>query len=162
MNSMPAPPQPLPDELWGEEWRFASIPAGDLWDMFGDRPIPVSSMPPANNPVQLGIASDTFIPGVVIYGGRQSMQLTFWLQEQQPEILIYQETEHNQAGGLLLTAADTTRWVVMTFHDQAIAIAGQRYQQRLMDAKGLHFLLVQPDDSDVTYSGFWLLRAAKS
>ena len=158
MNQMPPPPQPLPDELWGDEWRFASIPAGDLWDMFGDRPIPVSVMPPERNPVNLGIASNTFIPGVIIYGGRQSMQLALWLQDQTPKTLVYQETERNLAGGLLLTAADATRWVVMTFHDQAIATAGQRYQQRLQDAKGLHFLIVQPDDSNVTYTGIWLLQ----
>jgi len=159
MNQMPPPPQPLPDELWGEEWRFASIPAGDLWDMFGDRPIPISMMPPERNPVNLGIASNTFIPGVIIYGGRQSMQLALWLKEQTPKTFVYQETERNLAGGLLLTAADATRWVVMTFHDQAIATAGQRYQQRLMDAKGLHFLIVQPDDSDVTHTGIWLLQS---
>jgi hypothetical protein len=159
MPDMPAPPQPLPDELWGEEWRFASIPAGDLWEMFGDRPIPVLSMPDRLNPVNLGIASNAFIPGVIIYGGRQSMQLTFWLQGQNPQAVIYQETEKNLAGGLLLTGADTQRWVVMTFHDQAIATAGQRYYQRQQEAKGLHFLLVQPDDSDVTYSGLWILQA---
>lgn len=160
MNSgnLPAPPQPLPDRLWGEEWRFASIPAGDLWDMFGDRPIPILAMPDHLNPVKLGIASNTLISGVVIYGGRQSMQLAFWLQEQKPQQVIYQETEANQAGGLLLTGADQQRWVMMTFSDQAIAIAGQRYQQRQQDAKGLHFLLVQPDDSDMTHSGLWILQ----
>jgi hypothetical protein len=47
----------------------------------------------------------------------------------------------------------------MTFHDQAIATAGQRYYQRQQEAKGLHFLLVQPDDSDVTFSGLWILQA---
>lgn len=129
--------------------------------MFGDRPIPILSLPEALNPVQLGIASNTFIPGVVIYGGRQSMQLARWFAEQEPQQVIYQETEANQAGGLLLTGADGQRWVIMTFSDQAIATAGQRYQHRLTDAKGLHFLLVQPDDSDMTYTALWLLQKAQ-
>ena len=158
-DQMPAPPQPLPDELWGEEWRFASIPAGDLWDMFCDRPIPFLSMPTEFKPVNLGLASNTFIPGVVIYGGRQSMQLAGWVAERKPQTHIYQETEKNLAGGLLLNDQSEQRWVTLTFHDQAIATAGQRYQQRLIEAKGLHFLLVQPDDSDVTFSGLWLLKA---
>ena len=158
-DQMPAPPQPLLDELWGEEWRFASIPASDFWDMFGDRPIPFLSMPPEFNPVNLGIASNTFIPGVVIYGGRQSMQLASWVAERKPKTHIYQETEKNLAGGLLLNDKSDQRWVTLTFHDQAIATAGQRYQQRLMAARGLHFLLVQPDNSDVTFSGLWLLKA---
>lgn len=158
MDKIPPPPQPLPDELWGETWRFASIPAGDLWDMFVGRPIPVLSMSDEYQPVNLGIASSILIPGVTIYGGKRSMQLVVWLQEQVPQNLIYQETEPNQAGGLVLTGADQQRWVVMTFHDQAIATAGQRYQQRQNLAKGLHFLLVQPDDSGITYSGLWILK----
>jgi hypothetical protein len=34
------PPAPLPENLWGEEWRFGTIPAGDLIDGCNDRPIP--------------------------------------------------------------------------------------------------------------------------
>ena len=157
-DSMPTPPQALPDELWGEGWRFASIPAGDLWDMFCDHLIPFLSMPEEFKPVNLGIASNTFIPGVVIYGGRQSMQLASWIAECKPLTHLYQETEKNTAGGLLLNNQSDQRWVTLTFHDQAIVTAGQRYQQRLTASQGLHFLLVQPDDSNVTYSGFWLLK----
>nr|WP_317106120.1 Tab2 family RNA-binding protein [Chroococcidiopsis sp. SAG 2025] len=34
----------------------------------------------------------------------------------------------------------------------------QIYAQRQQQSQGLHFLLVQPDDSGMTYTGFWLLR----
>ncbi|NJO21578.1 MAG: DUF1092 family protein, partial [Spirulinaceae cyanobacterium RM2_2_10] len=33
------PPRPLPDNLWGETWRFAALPAGEL-TAFRDRPLP--------------------------------------------------------------------------------------------------------------------------
>jgi hypothetical protein len=39
-----------------------------------------------------------------------------------------------------------------------LAAASQAYEQRKQAAQGLHFLLVQPDDSGMTYSGFWLLQ----
>lgn len=31
------PPMPLPENLWGQEWRLATLPAGDIVDIFGDR-----------------------------------------------------------------------------------------------------------------------------
>ncbi|MDE5086380.1 MAG: Tab2/Atab2 family RNA-binding protein, partial [Trichodesmium sp. St16_bin2-tuft] len=50
-------------------------------------------------------------------------------------------------------------WVVATFSDQEVSGAGQVYEQRKQQSQGLHFLLVQPDDSGMTYSGFWLLES---
>ncbi|HEY9750428.1 MAG TPA: Tab2 family RNA-binding protein, partial [Allocoleopsis sp.] len=50
------------------------------------------------------------------------------------------------------------RWVLATFEDAEVRAAAQAYEQRKQAAQGLHFLLVQPDDSGMTYSGFWLLQ----
>ncbi|NER29619.1 MAG: DUF1092 family protein, partial [Symploca sp. SIO1C4] len=60
--------------------------------------------------------------------------------------------------GLILDAGLVDRWVVATFDDREVAAAALVYQQRQQLSKGLHFLLVQPDDSGMTYSGFWLLQ----
>ncbi|MER3590014.1 MAG: hypothetical protein C4322_21265, partial [Mastigocladus sp. ERB_26_1] len=51
------------------------------------------------------------------------------------------------------------RWILVTFTDPEVAAAGRVYEQRKQESCGLHFLLVQPDDSGMTFSGFWLLRA---
>ncbi|MHC5721400.1 MAG: Tab2 family RNA-binding protein, partial [Nostoc sp.] len=40
-----------------------------------------------------------------------------------------------------------------------VTTAAQAFEQLKQQSRGLHFLLVQPDDSGMTYSGFWLLRA---
>ena len=61
-------------------------------------------------------------------------------------------------GGLILAAAGDRRWVLATFTDAEVLQSAQLYQQRQQNAKGLHFLLIQPDDSGVTSSGFWLLQ----
>ena len=61
--------------------------------------------------------------------------------------------------GLILEAGLVDRWVLTTFEDQEVQAAGQQFEQRKQAAQGLHFLLVQPDDSGITYSGFWLLRS---
>jgi hypothetical protein len=60
--------------------------------------------------------------------------------------------------GLILEAGLADRWVVATFSDPEVAAAAQAFRSRQQANRGLHFLLVQPDDSGMTYSGFWLLR----
>lgn len=149
------PPVPLPENLWGEQWRFASLSAADLVDAFAGRMIPILEMPEFLLPINLGIASTVPVPGVVIDGGKQSMRLARWLQQSQPIALNYIPGAPN---GLILEAGLIDRWVVATFEDQEVTTAAQEYQRRKSASRGLHFLLVQPDDSGMTYSGFWLLR----
>ena len=150
------PPVPLPENLWGEQWRFATLPAGNLEEAFAERPIPILQMPEFLLPINLGLASTVSVPGVVIDGGRQSMRLARWLQDAKPIALNYMA---GAPDGLILEAGLVERWVVATFEDTEVIAAAQRYQQRKEQSKGLHFLLVQPDDSGMTYSGFWLLQA---
>ncbi len=157
------PPVPIPDagatagavRLWGESWRFASIMAGDMVAWAADRPLPVREMPEYLWPVNLGLASTAVIPGVAISGGRQSMKLARWLQEVRPVSLNYIP---GAPDGLILEAGLVDRWILATFDDEEMATAARTYQQRLQLTQGLHFLLVQPDDSGMTYSGFWLLQ----
>ncbi|MBD2293991.1 Tab2/Atab2 family RNA-binding protein [Anabaena sphaerica FACHB-251] len=149
------PPTPLPENLWGEEWRFANIPAGDIVDEFAERPIPVLQIPEFLLPINLGLASTVPVPGVIIYGGRQSLRLARWLQEANPVSLNYITGAPN---GLILEAGLVDRWILATFEDAEVTAAAKVYEQRKQLSKGLHFLLVQPDDSGMTFSGFWLLQ----
>lgn len=149
------PPTPLPENLWGEQWRFALLAAGDVEEAFRERPIPILSMPDFLLPLNLGLASTIAIPGVIIYGGRRSLQLARWLQQAQPVAL---NSVAGQPSGLVLEAGLADRWIVATFVDPEVAAAAKVYEQRKQQSQGLHFLLVQPDDSGITYSGFWLLQ----
>ncbi len=152
------PPQPLPENLWGEEWNFASIAAGEIEQTFRDRPIPVLNLPDSLLPLNLGISSSVFVPGIVIYGGRKSLQIVRWLQQQQPVALNYIPTEVGKSGGLVLEVGLVDRWVFATFESEAVAQAALNYKQNKQQSQGLHFLLVQPDDAGMTYTGFWLLK----
>ncbi|GBE93113.1 Tab2/Atab2 family RNA-binding protein [Nostoc cycadae] len=149
-------PLPLPENLWGEQWRFATLAAGDLETEFSDRPIPILSMPEFLTPINLGLASTIPVPGVVIYGGRQSMRLARWLATAKPVALNYIA---GAPDGLILEAGLVDRWVLATFEDAEVAAAAKVYAQRQQQSRGLHFLLIQPDDSGMTYSGFWLLQS---
>ena len=150
------PPVPLPENLWGEQWRFATLSAFDVETAFSDRPIPILHLPESLKPLNLGLSSTAPIPGVVIYGGRQSMRLARWLHEARPVELNYVA---GAPDGLVLEADLVDRWIVATFEDAEVTAAAKVYQQRQQLSRGLHFLLVQPDDSGMTYSGFWLLQA---
>lgn len=149
-----SPPLPLPENLWGDRWRFATLPAGNIGDII-DRPIPILAAPEFLLPLNLGLSSTLSIPGVVIDGGRQSMKLARWLEATRPYLLKYIPGDPD---GLILEAGLVDRWVVATFTDKEVSGAAQVYEQRKQQSQGLHFLLVQPDDSGMTYSGFWLLQ----
>ncbi|MFB2876637.1 Tab2/Atab2 family RNA-binding protein [Floridanema aerugineum] len=149
------PPIPLPEQLWGEKWRFATLMASDIEDSFAGQPIPILEMPEFLLPINLGIASTLPVPGVVIDGGKQSLRLARWIQESRPVALNYIP---GAPDGLILEAGLVDRWVVATFADEEVTVAAKIFEQRKQESKGLHFLLVQPDDSGITYSGFWLLQ----
>ena len=92
---------------------------------------------------------------MIIYGGRQSLRLARWLQETNPVSLNY---ILGSPDGLILEAGLADRWILATFEDAEVTAAAKVYEQRKQLSKGLHFLLVQPDDSGMTFSGFWLLK----
>ncbi len=149
------PPLPLPENLWGDRWQFAAISALDLVPAFQPRSIPVREMPADRLPTALKIPSTAPIPGVVIEAGRRSMPLVRWLQQVQPYGLRYIPGDPD---GLILEAGLIDRWVLTTFTDPEVAAAARTFRDRQQAAQGLHFLLVQPDDSGMTYTGFWLLQ----
>jgi hypothetical protein len=158
MTSWQSPPQPLPEALWGNSWRFASLLAGDLLEQIGDRPIPFQSLPEELSPLSLGLASSLPIPGIIIYGDRQSLPLARWLAEVDLVFLNYIPAQVGESGGIVLHTSSGERWILLTFTDEEVAQAAENFSQRQAQAQGLHFLLVQPDDSGVTYTGFWLLQ----
>jgi hypothetical protein len=152
------PPVPVPENLWGERWRFAALPAGELLEAFAGRMMPVQSIPPELDPLKLGLASTVPVPGVVIDGGRQSLRLAQWLGEEGPIGISF---ILGDLDGLILRAGDRDRWILATSQDSEVRQAGITFTQRLQASSGLHFLLVQPDDSGMTYTGFWLLRSGE-
>jgi RNA-binding protein Tab2/Atab2 len=150
------PPLPIPDYLIGDKWQFATLTAGQLVSDFADRPIPIVSMPDYLLPPHWGLGSNVAIPGVIIYGGRQSMRLARWIADNEPVSLNYLGDD---PGGLVLDASLADRWVILTFNDAEVSQAAKLYEARKRLVHGLHFLLITPDDSGITDSGIWLLQS---
>ncbi|MGF1587812.1 MAG: Tab2 family RNA-binding protein [Pleurocapsa sp.] len=152
------PPQALPASLWGERWQIANIAAGQIIELFSDRPIPICSLPEKFYPINLGLGSDIFIPGIVVYGGKKSMQLASWIEQQIPAWINYIPTEVGKSGGLILETGLVDRWVFNTFESEQAAEIAKSYEEKKRVSQGLHFLLIQPDDSGMTTTAFWLLK----
>ena len=152
------PPQALPEDLWGDEWQIANIAAGQIIDLFSDRPIPITSIPKEFYPINLNLTSDIFIPGVVVFGGKKSMQLARWVEQQIPSFINYIPTEIGKSGGFILETGLVDRWVFNTFESEQAATIARKYEQNKKASKGLHFLLIQPDNSGMTTTAFWLLK----
>ena len=155
------PPQALPENLWGDEWQIANIAAGQIVELFSDRPIPIRSIPEEFYPINLNLPSDIFIPGIVVYGGRKSMQLARWIEGQIPAFINYIPTEVGKSGGFILETGLVDRWVFNTFESERAAEIARNYEQKKRATQGIHFLLIQPDDSGMTTTAFWLLKAIK-
>jgi hypothetical protein len=153
-----SPPQALPENLWGDQWQIANIAAGQIIDLFSDRPIPIKSIPQEFYPINLNLASDLFIPGVIVYGGRKSMAIARWIEQQIPAFINYIPTEIGKSGGFILETGLVERWVFNTFESEQAEGIARKYEQNKQASKGLHFLLIQPDDSGMTTTAFWLLR----
>ncbi len=148
-------PVPVPETLWGEQWQFAALSAQDFQGRLCREPIPVRSVPDTWLPLQAGVASTDPIPGVIIDGGRRAMVLAQWLQAQPPVSLHYIVGDPD---GLILEAGLVERWVLATVSDPEVQQAAKTFGLRKQGSHGLHFLLVRPDASGMTYTGLWLLR----
>ena len=81
--------------------------------------IPIVEMPDEFTPIKLGLASDIAVPGVVIDGGRRSLQLARWLQAARPISLT---AIVGSPDGLILEAGEVDRWIVATFDDPEVRV----------------------------------------
>ena len=154
-QAQPKPPQPLPEWIRPQRWQFAALAAGDLFAFAESRPIPYRSLPVERDPLRLGVASSCPIPGVILEGGRASRFLSETIAQGQPAKIDFIPGSPN---GLILHSGLNDRWILATFEDAEVRQAGLTYNDRLNQSRGLHFLMVQPDDSGLTYTGFWLLQ----
>ena len=152
------PPQNLPENIWGENWSFVSISAGEIVDFAQNRPFPYCDLPKSLLATNSQLDPTIKIPGIVIYGGKKSLTLARWLAKEEPVALNYIATEIGKSGGLVLESGLVDRWIIATFESSTVAQAAKAYEQSKQESLGLHFLLIQPDDSGMTYTGFWLLK----
>jgi RNA-binding protein Tab2/Atab2 len=149
-----AVPQPMPEDLWGDRWQFVRLTAEDLEFRLLERSIPIREVSPSARPSEQAISPDALIPGVMIEAGKQSMRLARWVATQQPLSL---EAVNRELGALMLST-QSDRWIMATYQDEAVKEASENFEALKLTSSGIHFLLIQPDDTGITHSGLWILR----
>ncbi|NJK41377.1 MAG: DUF1092 family protein, partial [Acaryochloridaceae cyanobacterium SU_2_1] len=133
------PPQPIPEQLWGEHWQFVALIATDLELGLLQRPIPIQGIAQTSLPSQLGLDPSLSIPGVIINGGSRAMRLAQWLQQRQP---LHLQVILAELNGLILAAGFKERYLLATFDDSEATAAAQIFAERKTKAaKGLHFFV---------------------
>jgi RNA-binding protein Tab2/Atab2 len=147
-------PQPMPEHLWGERWQFVRLTAEDLEFRLLERSIPLRQVSPSARPSEQAIVPNALIPGVVIEAGKQAMQLARWVAAQQPVSL---KAVNRELGALMLDT-EHDRWIMATYQDKAVTEAAVNFEALKPKSNGIHFLLIQPDDTGITHSGLWILR----
>lgn len=152
------PPQNVPEKVWGENWSFVSILSEEISNFTQERPLLFCDLPESLTAINSRLNPTVKVPGIVIYGGKKSLTLGRWLSEKKPVALNYIATEIGKSGGLVLESDLVDRWILATFESEQVAQAAKAYEQAKQESQGLHFLILQPDDSGMTYTGFWLLR----
>jgi RNA-binding protein Tab2/Atab2 len=153
-QNVPPVPQPMPENLWGDRWQFVRLTAEDLEFRLLERSIPLREVSPLARPSEQAIVPNALIPGVVIEAGKQAMQLARWVAAQQPESL---EAVNRELGALMLNTK-RDRWIMATYQDEAVKEAAENFEALKRENSGIHFLLIQPDDTGTTHSGLWILR----
>jgi RNA-binding protein Tab2/Atab2 len=154
-----SPPQPLPEHLWGDLWQFVSLSAEALELRLWERPIPIREASSLALPSQQNLGATVPIPGILINAGRQAMALSRWLAERKPTQIAAVTLE---LGAIILTTAQKERWILATYQDETVRDAGKTFESRKAQSNGIHFLLIQPDDSGVTHTGLWILKDERS
>jgi hypothetical protein len=143
----------------GDEWRFAAVTAVDLQNRLLPRPMPIQGLVTELLPSELKLPPETLVPGVIVYGGKRSLKLGQWLAEQSPSHLQFIQGD---LSGVTLTNQQDQRWVFLTFTDPEVIAAARQFEERKVRAMGLHFLLIQPDDSGVTDTALFFLRKVQA
>jgi hypothetical protein len=142
-------PQRLPDALFGQQWTFVTLDAGDLLDMpdweigFGEAfPLDIADL-----------SGSTPVPGILIFSPR-ALPLAGWLSGLE---LAYLRFDH-EGKRLVLETGTTESWVLANIKTPQLLTESENFAKAKQAANGVHFIGVQSDPQAQSFTGFWLLQ----
>ena len=141
------PPVPLPEEVQGDAWSWASLPADLLGDA-SDWPTSFSGL----LPLPAGLDSNQPVPGLRLFSNSRALAMAGWLGGLEPVRLLVEGRQ------LVLEAGQDDRWLVSDLDSAAAeAIAGDLSQSKEL-GKGLQFIAIQASPEEQAFAGFWMMR----
>jgi len=138
---------PLPEEVRGDSWSFASLSLKTLreaneWEIEFSNLIPIKE----------SINENIFIPGIRLFSSQRSLALAAWLGGLEPAKLLIEKTQ------IILEAGQADRWLVTDVQEEATNVIKNNFLNTKRDADGLQFISVQKSSKQNSLDGFWMLR----
>ena len=138
---------PLPEEVQGDAWSWASLPADLLRDA-SDWPTSFSGL----LPLPAGLDIDQAVPGLRLFSNSRALAMAGWLGGLEPVRLLVDGRQ------LVLEAGQDDRWLVSDLDAAAAgAIAGDLARSKEL-GKGLQFIAIQTNPEEQAFAGFWMMR----
>ena len=138
---------PLPEEVRGDSWSFASLSLNTLREA-DEWEIEFSNLIPINE----SIKKDISIPGIRLFSSKRSLALAAWLGGLEPVKLLIEGTQ------IILEAGQADRWLVTDIEKEAKKAIENNFFNTKQDADGLQFISVQKSPEQSSLDGFWMLR----
>ena len=143
----------LPDAVKGDrgdKWLFVSLSATDFddmkeWDIDFQESFALSL---------LNIASDTIIPGLIIYSPRAT-PLAAWMSGLE---MGYLNLEKDMRPQLRLETGLSDSWTLINLTNEETVKQAEDFEKAKQKAAGVHFLAVQSSPNSESFAGFWLLK----
>ncbi len=138
---------PLPEEVRGDSWSFASLSLNTLreadeWEIKFSNLIPIKE----------SISENISIPGIRLFSPKRSLALAAWLGGLEPAKLLIEGTQ------IILEAGQADRWLVTDVEEDAKKAIENNFINAKRNADGLQFISVQKSTEQISLDGFWMLR----
>ncbi len=138
---------PLPEEVRGDSWNFASLSVNTLreadeWEIKFSNLIPIKE----------SIDGNISIPGIRLFSSKRSLALAAWLGGLEPVKLVIEGTQ------IILEAGQADRWLVTDVEEEAQKAIENNFLNTKREADGLQFISVQKNSEQNSLDGFWMLR----
>jgi hypothetical protein len=141
------PPIPLPEEVQGDAWSWASLPAGLLREA-GDWPMSFSGL----LPVPSHLEDEAQVPGLRLFSQTRSLAMAGWLGGLEPVRLLVEGRQ------LILEAGQDDRWLVSDLDDKAANNVASALATSQTSVRGLQFIAIQASPEEQAFAGFWMMR----
>jgi len=141
------PAVPLPEEVQGDAWSWAALPAQMLRDA-GDWPMGFSGLLPLPD----GLDDEQTVPGLRLFSSSRALAMAGWLGGLEPVRLLVEGRQ------LVLEAGQDDRWLVSDLDAQAAEAITAALADSKQVGKGLQFIAIQASPEEQSFAGFWMMR----
>ena len=129
---VPTPPVPLPEEVQGDAWSWAALPASLLLEA-SEWPMSFSGL----LPVPDGIDPEASVPGLRLFSQNRSLAMAGWLGGLEPVRMIVEDRQ------LVLEAGQDDRWLVSDLETGVAAEIAEALATSQQQVRGLQFIAIQ-------------------